>query len=210
MAKDFAELKERLETYVDDTVTEKRARMFFNQCNEDIARICGNTKFSESDFDKDVPALTLPPDFQEMMELKFKRDSQNNFLRVRPIGLVQPTDFYDPNYAETDGSTGYEIFGLSLELRADKLESGKLQLRYFAALPEVTDLTQQITLNVRFHDMYALFAAAKWYQNYQDELQAKQDYWGEYQEKRAELLIEYNRIKTRSASKTVYQFRTWR
>jgi hypothetical protein len=209
VAKDFTELHKRLQKYVDDTVDPSDAIMWFNACNEDISFIAGYAKTLTVPFNRDVPVMDLPSDFIELMELKLKKNSQDDYLRIRPLGLVQPIDLYDPGYPEVDGSAGYEIFGDSIEIRMDNMESGQLLYRYYAYLPDVTDLTNVPALKPRFHDMYALFAATKFFQEYQDELQTKNDYWGEYMAKRQELEVEFNRIKTRSRSKTVYQFRVW-
>lgn len=210
MAKDFEELKKRVEFYVDDTLTEDTAILLFNACSEDISFLTAYSRTSEAEFDKEAPIISLPPDFLEPLEIKIKKEGYPDFLRILPIGLVQPQDVSTSQYlSSTDASTGYEIFGNAIEIRSSDMQNGTLLLRYYASLPEVTSLTDVPYLKPRFHDMYALYAAAKYYQNYQDELQAKNDYWGEYQMKRQELEKEFSRIKTKSQSNTVYQFRRW-
>lgn len=210
MAKDFEALKKRTEFYADDILTPDTAMELFDQCSEDISAISSYSRTVEAEFDKDVPIVSLPLDFLEPLELKIKKEGETEYLRILGIGLVQPSDVSTSQFnSSTDATTGYEIFGNAIEIRSETPKSGTLLLRYYANLPNVAALTDVPKLPARFHDMYALFAAAKYFQNYQDELKAKNDYWGEYQSKRLELDREFQKLRTRSKSKTVYQFRTW-
>lgn len=210
MAKNFGEIKQRVDFYTDDTMPPETAMMLFNQCNEDLSYFASNARTVEAEYDKDVPIIALPLDFLEALELKIRKEGERDFLRILPIGLVQPPDVWTSQYmSEADSSTGYELFGDAIEIRSSYPHSGTLLLRYYATLPTVTSLDHVPKLKPRWHDLYALFAAAKYYQNYQDELQAKNDYWGEYQTKRLELEKEFYRVKARSSSKTVYQYRRW-
>lgn len=210
MAKDFAELKARVDYYTDDTMVSDTAMLLFNQCSEDLAHIAGYAKSVELAFDKNAPTLALPLDFLEAIELKFKKTGDTDYLRILPIGLVQPQDVLSAAYiTDTDSATGYEIFGDAVEIRSSDLSSGTLLIRYYAHPPDVAALSDVPVIKHRFHDLYALFAAAKYFQNYQDELQAKGDYWNEYQMKRAEMELEFLKVKSRATSKTVYQYRRW-
>lgn len=208
MAKDFLELKARVDYYTDDAMAEDTAMMLFNECSEDLSAVSGYTQIFETPLDKDVPTFQIPADFIEAIELRVKKDV--DYLRILPIGVLQPQDTLVSNYVPVDSGVGYELFGDTIEVRfSNNPYNGTLQLRYFANLPSVESLSQVPAVKTRFHDAYALFAAAKYYQNYQDELQAKNDYWGEYQAKRFEIEKEFLKVKSRMTSKTVYQMRRW-
>lgn len=209
MARDFNELKTRFEFYADDQVKNETALMLFNQCNEDISSDAGYAKTATNDFHKEVPVVSLPLDFLEMIELKIKRLSDNDYYRVKPMGLVQPEDFLEVKSPLAEGIVGYEVFGDSIEIRPAQEHDGTLLLRYYATLPTIKALTEIPIIKPAFHDIYALYAAAKYYQNYQDELPAKSDYYNEYMAKKMELKEYTDNARVRTKSKTVYAFRSW-
>lgn len=209
----YRDLIKRVEWYVDDKLDDPTALMLFNQAGEDLSPVAGYVQTKEAPFQTDVPTLTLPGDYFDLIELKIKRNSDKGYYRIRPLNLVQPPDFYALDY-EGDGEVaGYELVGNTVEIRMppreQKAEDGTVLMRYYAMLPAVTDLAQSPVIMPIYHDAYALFAAAKWWQNYQDELQAKSDYWGEYLLKRSQLEKEMRRLKEKNKSKSVYVFRSW-
>lgn len=209
MALYFKELKSRLDYYVDDTVPDDIAIMLFNQCGEDLSDYAGYAKTSVAEFNYTDPIMTLPVDFLEMIELKIKRTSDDDYYRIRPIGLVQPADFFDTAAPIAENVAGYEVFGDAFEIRPDQTENGMLLLRYYAMLPLIKSLDDAPVIKPRFHDAYSLYAAAKYYQNYQDELTAKRDYYDEYLQKKMELKEYTDDARVRTRSKSVYQFRSW-
>lgn len=210
MAKDFAEIKKRLDYYVDDTVSDPTAIMLFNQCSEDLSLVAGYAKTSTAEYDPQLEGeIRLPTDWIEMIELQIKRITDDGYYRVMPLGLVAPEDIYDSKAPLADGIAGYEMFGDNIEILPKQEIASTIRLRYYAALPQIASLGEAPIVKVQYHDAYALYAAAKYYQNYQDELKAKADYFEEYMIKKLELKNETDRLRSKTKSRTVYQLRSW-
>jgi hypothetical protein len=178
----FSDIKTRLDYYVDDTVSPTVAVTLFNQCNEDLSPIAGYAQTVETDYDYTSPMVTLPTDLVQLIELEIKPESATEYTRI---------------YAER-GKVHYLYFGDSIEI-PDQTENATLRLKYFAQLPAIASLSESPVIPARFHDLYALFAAAKYYQHEQQlDMGAKTDYWNEYLTKRAELEKVTQRMKHRS------------
>lgn len=200
----------RLNYLVDDEVDEATAIELFNEAQEDLSEVAGYAKVAEADFYAGDAIIALPIDLIELVELRIKLNSASDFTRLAPYKLINQLDpFQAGQVADEGGPMGFEWFGDHIELVPVPQEDGKLQIRYYANLPRLTSVNDIPALRERFHRLLPLYAAAKYMQNWQDELAAKNDFYSEYLQGKEELRRDTMARKSRTRSRTVYQFRAW-
>lgn len=201
------ELIERLNYLVDDNVAPSVAINLFNSCQDELAPIAGCARTAVAEFLAGQPIIALPNDLVDLVELKIKTQSMDDYRRIESAPLVTPEDVYDDTW--TSAATGFEWFGQEIEIRPTPKEDGTLLIRYYHQPDPLVNVTDISNIRPHFHRLLPLFAAAKYHQNWQNTEQMNV-FWGEYLKARSELESETTKRKARTRAKTVYQYRAWR
>jgi hypothetical protein len=214
------ELHRRTEYLIDDTMPFDIFVDLLNECNEDISEVARYEQIKTAQFYKDDPTVVLPLDFIVLLELKMKRNSEDEYRQMFSAGVPSKDDLYGFPWGKE--YQGFEMFGNSIEFRPVPDEDGSLLIRYYSEIPPFkpfsgysngeTDplfLSQRPSIQARFHRLYPLFAAMRYTQNWKDEQQAKNDFETEYQTIKLELAQDGERRRTQSRAKKIYQTRSW-
>jgi len=144
---------------------------FFNACSGDLTDIARYTRRAVLDYDPAVVPneVTLPNDLHKLAY----RDAV--WFNGSPL---EECAFNDA------GSRGYRLWGKTLLLQSI-LESGMIEVYYYSRLPRFEGLAvEEPVIPAQFHDLYALYAAAKWRQGQPGNLTEKRDLWSEYNQRK--------------------------
>lgn len=212
------ELIKRFEYLVDADVEYDMLISLFNEAQEDLSKVAGYGKIADAHCYANDPLIPLPYDFVDLVELKIRTDSMEDYVRIPSIGVIQPADVYEKMDLPRTATYFYEWFGDTMELRPVPKENGSLLIRYYASLPPLkppnafanleTDpgfLRQQPALRQTYHRLLPLYAAMRFAQNWKDALDEKQDFYMEYMQGKSELEQETSSRKQKTRSKTVYR-----
>lgn len=145
---------------------------FFNACSGDIVDVARYAKRATLNYEAGVTPteFSLPVDYYKLPEYAL-------WYQGSPLKELNLNDH---------SSTGFRRWGKTIILQG-LTGSGTLELYYYATLPRfVGNPNEEPVINVAFHDLYVLFAAAKFKQGQPDELEPKRDFWGEYRVRRME------------------------
>jgi hypothetical protein len=217
---DLKDLHRRTEYLIDDSMPLDTFVDLLNECNEDISEIARFEQTREAQFYKNDSTVSLPIDFIVLLELKMKRNSEDEYRQMFSAGVPSIDDLLGFPWGKD--YQGFEMFGDSIEFRPVPDEDGSLLIRYYSEIPSFKHasdfdlkeedpefLTQQPSLKARFHRLYPLFAAMRYTQNWKDEQQAKNDFEREYQTIKMELAQDGERRRTQARAKKVYKTRSW-
>lgn len=202
------ELIARLNYLVDDSVPLTTALYLFNEALDDLSLVAGYTKMAEAAFAAQASTIALPPDLIELVSIRVKFDGETKFQRILSNDAVRPTDYYEDD-SIVDGEYGYDWFGNAIEIRPLPANNGSMQIRYYAALPHLAAEEDEPPLNLRYHRLIPLFAAARYMQNWGDKASEKQDFQGDYMQGKNDLQSETIRHKRRNGPKVVVKIRSW-
>lgn len=146
-----------------------------NACSGAITDAARYLKTIDLLFTAGATSLTLPSDVHKLIP------KAALWLDGQPVPEVPLDDTVN---------AGYVNLGATLELRQPPTEDKTYKLYYFAKLPRLTGDPDEVpVIPEQFHEVYSLFIAMRYVQNYQDssELGLKKDFEGEYNGIRAEL-----------------------
>lgn len=205
------QLKKRLEYYTDQIWDDDEVVTLFNDCQDDIHEVAGYAVTKTTTLEEGIISVDLPSDLVSLAEIKMLRSSDNLAKRLLPLHLIQQGDARGYNDIPISDAYGYEHFGQSITIVPDPKDSITLDMRYFSTLPEIPtgDMEYVPQLRTKFHGIYPLYAAMRFFQGYQDRLAEKRDYQAEYLAKRTELKADTEKIKGRARPRKVIQYRSW-
>lgn len=201
------ELINRLEYLVDDDVSPEIAVMLFNMAQEDLAEVAGYTKIAETEFFRGADNINLPSDLVDIEEVRVRKAGETEYNRRILNALIHKYEDLPPGSNEIER---FELIGDIMYLKPKAPYNGSMRIIYYALLPEIPlDLNYKPKLRTAYHRAFPLFAAARYMQNWQDELNAKQDFYGEYLEVKNALYQDTLERKQKSKSQFVIKTRGW-
>lgn len=205
------QLKKRLEYYTDQIWDDDEVITMFNDCQDDIHEVAGYAVTKTTAIDIGTTSVDLPSDLVALAEIKMLRSKDDRSKRLLPINLIQQADMYGYDDIPVPDVYGYEHFGQTITIVPDPKDSLTLDIRYFATLPQIPagDMNYVPKLRTKFHGIYPLYAAMRFYQGYMDRLQEKRDFQEEYLMKKQELKNDTDKIKNRAKPRKVIQYRSW-
>lgn len=203
------QLKERLEYLVDDTIEEDIVLNLFNEAQEDLSSISGYAKTAKLNFDKGMSFVPVPCDLIEVVELRIKTKRENRYKTLFPMRKIRTNSYFGYCDENELPIKGYRLFGNQIELVPEPCESGELLIYYYANLPELKSLDDYPVFDQKYHRLLPLFAAARYMQNWQGELAAKNDFYSEYLSGKAEMEYDFRKKDLRNKPRGVYVTRSF-
>ena len=212
----YNDLKTRAEFLVDDTID--NIAMWFNECLEDLSDISGFQKtlvFDKTESDSTKYGgyhFSLPSDFIEVAEIVLLETNSTTIKANKTFtnkyalsAMSYPTtelQGYQVTQDESDNRVlwVYPTFKNAIQVI----------FRYDAQLPKTTaTLSGTPSLPEQYHKLLSLYAASRYFQNAQGELEAKNDYYAEYLKGKQELQAYTESKRQRYIRKQVDVKRVW-
>lgn len=201
------ELINRLEYLVDDDVSPEIAVMLFNMAQEDLSEVAGYTKIAETDFYRGADNINLPDDLVDLEEVMVRKSGETDYTKRILDAFVHKYEDLPPGSSEIER---YELLDDVLYFKPRAPYNGSVRIKYYALLPEIPiEMNYRPKLRTAYHRAFPLYAAAKYMQNWKDELNAKQDFYSEYLEVKASLFQDTLERKQKTKSQFVIKTRGW-
>lgn len=199
------ELKTRLNYYVDDDVDAETAISMFNEALEDLSDVAGYEKEETFTLQANETNITLPDDLIKVYMVTITVG--NVTTNIRKESNKRNISHYD--------DMSYRIHGDTLTMINPPKQDYSLLLTYNADLPSVPTLEQDSSLQYvpklqkRFHKALPLYAAFKYFQNWEDNAGLRGEFITQYQDAKMSVDAEGRNIKKRYRSNKVHVDRGW-
>src|SRR5690606_21811909 len=146
---------------------------FYNACSQEISPIARVVGRATADYIPELTEITVPKDF----------------LKRIPRGFLWFNGEEIPEQSlMTPNRRGYIMWGDVIILNNISDKPGTLLMYYYRKLPKFTgDPEEEPIIHEDFHDIYAFYAATRWFQGEPDEYEAKRDRQLDFERRKTDL-----------------------
>lgn len=205
------QLHSRLEYLVDDKVESDRAIDLFNEALEDMSQIGDYEQESVLTVSGGETTIPLPDGFISLIGLYIAVNG-GEFLATRS-NRVREDKYY--GRAPNRDHYRFEEFPESLRLLEAPKDDYTATIRYLSNYPEIPKTTKDPSLQYvpklpsRFHRALPLFAAFRYYENWEDNGSMRQELYDQYNNIKRELDQDAGRRSMKRRNNRVVITREW-
>lgn len=199
-------LMKRANYLVDDTFEIALILDLFNECLEDLSSSSGFAKTITFPLGANTGTIAIPKDLISIVLLKVIVGNKETVGKEVPI---RDHDFsYEYPYS-------YTMFGDTLEIYPKPTEEYSVKIDYYGEITPIPSITTDPSLSYiigipeRFHKALPLYAAYRYYENWEENPQMQSNFRQQYLEVKNQLDKELSLRKKKTRSNQVYLDSGW-
>lgn len=205
---ELEKLMSRARYYVDEEFDGERIIDLFNECLEDLSDVVYYPKTKTYDMAANTGKITIPKDVINIVSVKVTINGEDEEAKGIPIrGQINP-DRYGYRYT-------YTQFGSDLELTTKPIQSYKIKLDYYGEIPAIPTtfedpgLTTIVDIPNRFKKALPLYAAFRYYENWQEDTTMQENFRQQYLEVKMSIQMFYQGLKNKVTNSRVVVEQEW-